>query len=124
FAIEIASGKLLWSYESGLDPAIATICCGWTSRGVAVGEGLIFVGRLDSQLVALDQATGKERWRVQAARWEAGYTITSAPLYYDGMVITGFGGAEYGVRGRISAFRASDGEALWTFHTIPGPGEP
>jgi quinohemoprotein ethanol dehydrogenase len=124
FAIEIASGKILWTYESGLDPAMSTICCGWTSRGVAVGEGLIYVGRLDSQLVALDQATGKERWRVQAARWEDGYTITSAPLYYDGMVITGFAGAEYGVRGRISAYRASDGDALWTFHTIPAPTEP
>lgn len=123
FALEISSGRILWTYESGLDPAISTICCGWTSRGVAVGDGMIFVGRLDSQLVALDPATGEERWRVQAARWEEGYTITSAPLYYDGMVITGFAGAEYGVRGRISAFRASDGEALWTFHTIPGPGE-
>jgi len=124
FAVEVASGRILWTYEAGLDSAIATVCCGWTSRGVALGEGMVFLGRLDGQLVALDQATGAERWRVEAARWQDGYTITSAPLYHDGRVITGFGGAEYGVRGRLSAFRAKDGAALWTFHTIPAPGEP
>ena len=123
FAIDIASGELKWEYKSGLDPSISTICCGWTSRGVALGEDKIFVGRLDSQLVALDITTGKELWSVQAENWQAGYTITSAPLYFDGMVITGFAGAEYGVRGRIKAFSATDGSPLWTFYTVPGPGQ-
>ena len=123
FAIDVETGNFLWVYESGLDPKISTICCGWTSRGVAIGEGKVFVGRLDSKLVALDISSGKELWSVQAERWEDGFTITSAPLYYNGMVITGFGGAEYGVRGRIKAFRASDGAPVWTFYTVPGPGE-
>ena len=123
FAIDVETGMFLWVYESGLDPKIATICCGWTSRGVAIGEGKIFLGRLDSKLVALDIATGKELWSVQAEHWQDGFTITSAPLYYDGLVMTGFGGAEYGVRGRIKAFRASDGAPVWTFYTVPGPGE-
>ena len=39
------------------------------------------------------------------------------------MVITGFAGAEYGVRGKVKAFDARNGKLLWTFHTIPGPGE-
>ena len=123
FAIEVETGKFLWIYESGLDPEISTLCCGWTSRGVAIGEGQIFVGRLDSKLVALDLTTGVEQWSVQAERWQDGFTITSAPLYYNGMVITGFGGAEYGVRGRIKAFNAADGSPIWTFYTVPGPGE-
>ena len=89
---------------------------------MAVGENKIFVGRLDSKLVALDINTGKQLWSVQAENWQAGYTITSAPLYFDGMVITGFAGAEYGVRGRIKAFSAADGSPLWTFYTVPGPG--
>ncbi|MEM7541087.1 MAG: PQQ-binding-like beta-propeller repeat protein [Pseudomonadota bacterium] len=124
FAIDVETGEFLWTYESGLDPAITTICCGWTSRGVGLGEGKIFVGRLDGLLVALDIKTGKEVWRVQAERWQDGFTITSAPLYYDGKVITGFAGAEYGVRGRVKAFSADTGELLWTFFTIPEPGEP
>lgn len=123
FAISVATGEFLWVYESGLSPAISTVCCGWTSRGVAIGEGKLFLGRLDNELVALDLKTGAELWSVKAERWEDGYTITSAPLYYDGLVITGFAGAEYGTRGRVKAFKAGDGAHAWTFYTIPGPGE-
>jgi len=37
-------------------------------------------------------------------------------------VITGFAGAERGIRGRVKAFNAKDGSLAWTFYTIPGPG--
>ena len=99
------------------------MCCGWTSRGVGLGDGKVFVGQLDGKLVALDQRTGKVAWSMQAERWQDGLTITSAPLYYDGLVITGFAGAEYGIRGRVKAFDAKNGKLVWTFYTIPGPGE-
>ena len=123
FALDLATGQTLWSYKSGLDPAIDVVCCGWTSRGVAFGEGRIFVGRLDGQLVALDAKTGAVAWTVQAERWQDGFSITNAPLYYDGLVITGFSGAELGVRGRVKAFKAENGELVWTFYTIPARGE-
>lgn len=124
FAIDVETGEHLWVYESGLDPKINTICCGWTSRGVGLGDGKVFLGRLDGKLMALDQKTGEELWSVQAERWQDGYTITSAPLYYDGMVVTGFAGAEFATRGRVKAYDADNGEHLWTFYTVPGPGEP
>ena len=123
FAISVDSGELLWTYEADLDPSIDVICCGWTSRGVALGEGKVFSGQLDGKMVALDQRTGAVVWSTQAERWEEGFSITSAPLYYDGLVITGFAGAEYGVRGRVKAYRADDGALAWTFYTVPGPGE-
>lgn len=123
FALDVATGAIAWSYAARLDPAISTVCCGWTSRGAALGEGKLFFGALDGRLVALDEKTGREVWSVQAERWQDGYSITSAPLYFDGMVITGFAGAEFGVRGKVKAFDARDGRPLWTFHTIPGPGE-
>jgi alcohol dehydrogenase (cytochrome c) len=123
FALSVDDGRILWSYEAHLDPANDTVCCGWTSRGVALGEGKVYVGQLDGKMVALDQGNGQVVWSVQAERWQEGFTITSAPLYYDGLVIIGFAGAEYGVRGRVKAFDARDGRLVWTFHTIPGPGE-
>ena len=123
FAVSVESGEHLWSYEANLDPAIDVICCGWTSRGVGLGEGKVFVGQLDGKLVALDQQTGDVVWSTQAERWEEGFSITSAPLYHDGLVITGFAGAEYGVRGRVKAYRAEDGSLAWNFYTVPGPGE-
>src|SRR5688572_4107928 len=123
FAIALETGEILWSYEAKLDEANDVVCCGWTSRGVGLGDGKVFVGQLDGKLVALDQNTGNVVWSVQAERWQDGLTITSAPLYYDGLVITGFAGAEYGIRGRVKAFEARTGALAWTFHTIPGPGE-
>jgi quinohemoprotein ethanol dehydrogenase len=123
FAIDVESGDILWQYEADLDQAISTVCCGWISRGVAIGEGLVYLGLLDGKLVALSQRTGELVWSVQAERWEDGYVITSAPLYYDGLVITGFAGAEYAQRGRVKAYRADTGEHVWTFYTVPGPGE-
>ncbi|WP_176489054.1 PQQ-binding-like beta-propeller repeat protein [Rhizorhabdus dicambivorans] len=125
FAVSVETGKTLWKYVAQLDPKIATaVCCGWASRGVAIGEGRVYVGQLDGKLVALDQATGKIAWSVQAERWQDGYTITGAPLYYDGLIITGFGGSARSSRGRVKAYDAKSGKPVWTFYTVPGPGEP
>ena len=123
FAISVKTGKTLWNYEARLDEKITTVCCGWTSRGMGLGEGKIFVGQLDGRLVALDEKSGTPAWSVQAERWQEGYTITAAPLYFDGMVIVGFAGGENGIRGRIKAYDAKDGRLIWTFFTIPAPGE-
>jgi alcohol dehydrogenase (cytochrome c) len=123
FAISVESGEILWTYSANLDPEIDVICCGWTSRGVALGDGRVYVGQLDGKLVALDQRSGAMLWSVQAERWQEGFSITSAPLYYDGLVVTGFAGAERGIRGRVKAFDARSGSLAWTFYTVPGPGE-
>ena len=123
FALDVETSETLWTYEANLDPRISTICCGWTSRGVGLGDGKIFVGQLDGKLLALDQQTGEIIWSVQAERWQEGYSITSAPLYYDGMVITGFAGAEFAARGRVKAYDAATGAPVWTFYVVPGPGE-
>jgi alcohol dehydrogenase (cytochrome c) len=123
FAVSVDTGNILWDYRANLDPAIDSVCCGWTSRGVGLGDGKVFVGQLDGRLVALDQRTGKVAWSIQAERWQEGFTIPSAPLFYDGLVITGFAGAERGIRGRVKAYSAHDGSLAWTFYTIPGPGE-
>ena len=123
FALSVETGEILWQYRAQLDPTVTSVCCGWTSRGVGLGDGKVFAGMLDGRLIALDERTGKEIWSIQAERWQEGFSITSAPLYYDGMVITGFSGAEIGVRGRVKAYDADDGELRWTFYTIPGPGD-
>ena len=112
FALDIETGEILWRYSAGLASEISTVCCGWTSRGVGFGEDKIFVGQLDGVLKALDKDTGEEVWSTQAEAWEEGYTITSAPLYFQGMVISGFAGAEYAARGRVKAYSADDGSLL------------
>ena len=123
FAISVATGKTLWSYEATLDRNRVKVCCGWVSRGVAVGDGKVFVGRLDAEMVALDQRTGKVLWTQQVEDPLKGYSIVAAPLYYDGMVIFGMGGGDMGIRGSVKALDAKTGKLRWTFYTIPAPGE-
>jgi alcohol dehydrogenase (cytochrome c) len=90
---------------------------------VGLGDGKVYVGRLDGRLVALDQQTGKVVWDIRAGDPGISEGITAAPLYYDGKVIVGFTGGEYAVRGRISAYEARTGKRIWNFYTVPGPGE-
>jgi len=123
FALSLKTGEVLWKYEAHLDDGIKTVCCGWTSRGVALGDGRVYVGQLDGKLVALNQKTGNAVWSIQAEKSEDGYTITAAPLYYDGLVIVGFAGGERATRGRVKAYDAKSGKLVWTFYTVPGPGE-
>src|SRR5215210_3956801 len=123
FAVSVDSGRILWEYNAGLDQKINTVCCGWLSRGVALGDGKLYLGQLDGKLVALDQKTGQVAWSTEVGSWRKGYTITAAPLYYDGLVITGVSGGEFSIRGRVQAYDAKTGKLRWRFYTVPGPGE-
>ncbi|HVY63792.1 MAG TPA: PQQ-binding-like beta-propeller repeat protein [Gammaproteobacteria bacterium] len=123
FAVDVETGKILWTYEAKVDFEHSIICCGRVSRGVGLGDGRVYVGRLDGRLVALDQQTGKVVWDIRAGDPKVSEGITAAPLYYDGKVIVGFTGGEYAVRGRISAYDAKTGKRVWNFYTVPGPGE-
>jgi quinohemoprotein ethanol dehydrogenase len=123
FAIDFITGTVKWEFKANVDPKVARPCCSWPGRGVALGEGKVFVGELDARLIALDQRTGMVAWSIQAEDPAEGYVIASAPLYYDGLVITGFAGSDMGTRGRIKAYDAKTGDLRWTFYTVPGPGE-
>jgi quinohemoprotein ethanol dehydrogenase len=124
FALDAKTGEFLWERWSGIDQKISTVCCGWDNRGLAMGEEKLFLGQLDANVVALDLKTGKEVWKTPLEDWHNGYGITSAPLYYDGIVYSGITGGEFGVRGRLTALDAATGTVLWRWYTLPGPGEP
>jgi quinohemoprotein ethanol dehydrogenase len=135
FALSIDTGEILWQYAANLDPAISgAVCCGWNNKGVAVSDDRVFIGQLDGRLVALDRATGTIAWSIQAERWQENFSITAAPLYVNvsapsgplgaGIVIIGFAGGDRGTRSRVKAYDARDGRLIWTFYTIPAPGEP
>ena len=120
-ALDAASGKLLWAY----DPEVPgewgiNACCDVVNRGVAVWQDKVYVGTLDGRLVALDAATGKPVWTVQTFDKQHRYSITGAPRVIKGRVLIGNGGAEYGVRGFISAYDAQTGHLDWRFYTVPG----
>ena len=123
FALDGKTGGLIWEWRSRIEQNINTVCCGWDNRGVAIGDGRVYLGMLNGSMVALDIKTGKEVWRTQLARWQDGYTITSAPLYYNGVVYTGIAGGDRGARGFVAALDAKSGKESWRFYTVPAPGE-
>ena len=100
YALDAKTGASKWTYEPDMpDDTLQYACCDVNNRGVAYADGKIFVGRLDGKLSALDAKTGKELWTTTVVDYKQGSVITSPPLVVKNMVITGFGGGEYGVRG-------------------------
>ena len=126
FAIDARTGKQLWKYDPQVPHRYGPkACCDVVNRGVAVYRGKVYVGTLDGRLIALDAATGKPVWDVVTVDQSRPYTITAAPRVVKGKVIIGNGGAEFGVRGYVSAYDAETGKMAWRFYTVPGdPSKP
>ncbi|MBZ5621753.1 MAG: PQQ-dependent dehydrogenase, methanol/ethanol family [Acidobacteriia bacterium] len=123
FALAADTGRLLWEYRFPLPAAFQPIY-GRQNRGVAVGQGRVFMGTADNHVVALDQKTGTELWRVNVEdERQCGCNITGAPLVVKDLVITGVTGGDSAHRGYLTAFDARTGRMRWRFYTIPAPGE-
>ena len=121
FANNAKTGELIWEYDPEVPKAWgANACCDVVNRGAAVWKGKVYVGTIDGRLVALDAVTGKEIWDVNTIDRTRPYTITGAPRVINDKVIIGNGGAEYGVRGYVSAYNVDTGDLEWRFYTVPG----
>ncbi len=125
YALDATSGQLLWKYDPEVWRGIqGTGCCDAANRGVAIANGKVYVGAYDGRLEALDAKTGKKVWSVDTIiDHDRNYTISGAPRVVKGKVIIGNGGAEFGVRGYVSAYDADTGKLAWRFFTVPGDPE-
>ena len=125
FAVDAKTGVVKWRYSPEVPKDIEQYaCCDVVNRGAAYANGKVFVGRLDAHIVALDAKTGKEAWKTQIIDPTGGSVITSPPTLAKNLVITGYAGGEYGVRGSIVALDQASGKEVWRTYTVPGPGEP
>jgi quinohemoprotein ethanol dehydrogenase len=126
-AVDTRTGKRLWTFDPGVDREKGYRgCCDVVNRGVALYKGKVFVGAYDGRLVALDAATGTKVWEKDTViDRKMSYTITGAPRVFNGKVVIGNGGAEYGVRGYVTAYDAETGNQAWRWFTVPGdPAKP
>ena len=146
-AIDAASGETLWvhdprSYASG----IPIMMLGFSSRGLAYWsedeQSRVIWGTGDGYLLQVDAVTGEpieefgNSGRVDLiagiprARRRApiNYSITSSPIIIRDVIVVGSAISdqpEYKEMppGHVRGFDVHTGELLWTFHTIPQPGE-
>jgi quinohemoprotein ethanol dehydrogenase len=124
FALDARTGRLLWKHDPQVPRGVgAKACCDVVNRGVAAYRGRVYVGTLDGRLVALDARTGERAFEVQTVDPSQPYTVTGAPRVVKGRVILGNGGAEFGVRGYVSAYDPEDGRLVWRTFTVPGDPE-
>ncbi len=122
YAYDAKTGERKWKFDPEVDKSRGvSACCDVVNRGVAIWQGKVFVGTIDGRLIALDTKTGEKKWEQVTVDQSKPYTITGAPRVIKGNVIIGNGGAEFGVRGYITAYSADDGKQVWRFFTTPNP---
>ena len=126
-AIDARTGTKIWSFDPGVDRSKTYRgCCDAVSRGLALYKGKVFEAAYDGRLIALDAATGAKIWETDTLiDHDHSYTITGAPRVFNGKVVIGQSGAEYGVRGYVTAYDSETGHQLWRWFTVPGdPSKP
>ena len=127
YALDAITGEEKWMFDPKVPPEHARkACCDVVNRGVAVYKGHVYFGSLDGRMFALNAETGQVVWEVDTiidrSRY---YTITGAPRVANDKVFIGNGGAEFGVRGYVTAYDAQTGDEVWRFFTVPGdPAKP
>ncbi len=122
YAIDAKTGNEVWYY----DPEVPKdwgrkACCDVVNRGVAVWKGYVYSATLDGRLLKIDARSGELVWEIDTLiDRNRDYTITGAPRIANDLIFIGNGGAEYGVRGYVSAFNVNSGDLVWRFYTVPG----
>jgi PQQ-dependent dehydrogenase (methanol/ethanol family) len=119
YKINAATGARDWVFAPELDEAIVARSFFAHTRGIAVGDGKLFVGTADGRLMAVDEQSGKPMWEsqlVDSAKDTAGFSGAGTFVRSDLLVI-GQNGGEYPVEGRIFGINPETGEVKWTFYT-------
>lgn len=124
YALDARSGRTIWRYQRPLTRGLVGDAASGINRGVAVLGDKVFMVTDHAHLIALHRLTGALLWDVEMADYREHYGATSAPLVVKDLVISGISGGDEGARGFLAAYKASTGERMWRFWTIPAPGEP
>jgi len=125
YALDGATGEVRWAYTPQLDEdLVARQTHSPYNRGMAMGNGNLYIGTVDGRLIALDMKTGTPVWDtklIDSQKLTVGFT--GAPLFVKDKVIIGSQGGEWPGRGPIFGVDAKTGEKKWEFFTVAGTDE-
>lgn len=119
YKLDAATGERIWVFEPDLDMAIVSRSFFAHSRGIAIGDGRVYLGTADGRVIAIDEKTGQKIWDVQlvdSAKDTAGFSGAGTFVSSDLFVI-GQNGGEYPVEGRIFGLDPKTGAVKWVFYT-------
>ena len=123
-ALDARTGRAIWRYSRRLPSDVHSNCTVMTNRGFAILGDRLYMATLDAHLVALDAKTGNPIWDVAVDDYQAGLSITHAPLAIDGKIIVGITAGECALKGFLDAYDAATGRRLWRVNVIPGQDDP
>jgi len=121
YALNAVTGTEIWSFNPQSDGQVNRYtCCDEVNRGVAVWDGMVYVGSLDGRLFGLDAETGAVVWEEDTIIYkDRAYTSSGAPEVAGDVVVIGNAGADYDARGYVSAYDLKTGDFRWRFFTVP-----
>jgi glucose dehydrogenase/mono/diheme cytochrome c family protein len=120
YAIDATTCKRIWTqHHVAQGPEMNA-----TNKGVAIAGGRVIRGSQDGFLYALDAKTGEQLWERQVADWSIGEGVGAAPIVWNDIAYVAKAGGDWGIKGRMMAFKVEDGSLAWTFDLIPRPGDP
>jgi alcohol dehydrogenase (cytochrome c) len=123
-AVDATTGRVLWTYREPRHGGIVSEAGIGVNRGATVVGDRVFMTTDHAHVVGFNRFTGQRLWEAEMGSYLDSYSATSPPLPVGDLLVVGVAGGEEGARGFLDAYRASTGERVWRFYTIPKRGEP
>ena len=123
FALDATTGRQLWTYSESRHEGILSEGGIGTNRGVTISGDKAFMVTDHAHLLAFNRFTGQKLWDAELGSYEESYSSTSPPLPVGDLLVVGVAGGEEGARGFLDAYRATTGERVWRWYSIPKRGE-
>ena len=123
-AVDATTGRSLWTYKEPRHGGIVSEAGIGVNRGATIVGDRVFMITDHAHVLGFNRFTGQRLWAAEMGSYLDSYSATSPPLPVGDLLVVGVAGGEEGARGFLDAYRASTGERVWRFYTIPKRGEP
>jgi len=123
YALDATTGRQIWTYSEARHDGILSEAGIGTNRGVTISGDKAFMVTDHAHLLAFNRFSGQKLWDAEMGSHQESYSSTSPPLPVGDLLVVGVAGGEEGARGFLDAYRASTGERVWRWYSIPKRGE-